>query len=301
MQALYGFFKQEGASVEIHKKELVKGIDQVYDFYLLLLYIFIQLRNTELLIMEENKNKKLPTQQDLNPNLAFVENKLLVSISHVKEIVEQVEKKRLQNVVDQELLRKLLSEIKKTDFYVEYMALSVHSDKTDRDFLIKILLDVLNNHEVLLSQFEEKSIYWLDDRHIVFQGLIKNFEAFSGTFRLMPLMKDEKEDRAFVEELFVNCIRHKEENMELIQTHVKNWELERIAEMDMLLMQMCLTEIMHMSYIPVKASLNEYIDISKEYSTPNSRVFINGILDKAILQLRQENKIVKQGRGLKES
>ena len=151
------------------------------------------------------------------------------------------------------------------------------------------------------SIFEDKNIYWTDDLYVAYNLILKNFELFDGKFRVMPLLKDEKDDKDFVKILFEKTIIYKEANIELIQKHVKNWELDRIAEMDMLLMQMCITEFVCLPNVPVKASLNEYIDISKEYSTPNSKTFVNGVLDKIIAELKRENKIVKSGRGLKDN
>lgn len=301
MQALYSYFKNENADMHLFEKELFKGIDLVYDLYLCILNIFGELRANELMWMEENKNKRLPTASDLNPNLAFVNNSLLKEIAENKALKELVQKRKLESIVDSDLVRKLLQEIKKTDEYLKYMSLQAFTVKEDRELLINIVVKVLDNNEVLNSIFEEKSIYWADDKHMAYQSVLKTFEAFNGTFKLLPLMKDEKDDRAFVKNLFEKTILYKEHNFPLIETHVKNWEMDRIAEMDMLLMEMCITEILYVPNVPVKASLNEYIDISKEYSTPNSRVFINGILDKVIFQLKAENKIVKEGRGLKES
>jgi len=301
MQGLYAFLKHEEADRSLHERELFKGIELVYDLYASVLQIFSGLRTAELMLMEENKNKKLPGPDDLNPNLAFVNNSLLISISECMPLHDIVEKKKLRLITDSNLLRKLLYEIKKAPEYIAYMKLDQTTTKDHSQLLIQILTNVLEENEVLNSVFEEKSIYWSDDKHIVLQAILKQFDSFTGEFKLVPLMKDEADDKEFVKILFNKTIVYKEENLELIKNHVKNWELDRIAEMDILLMQMCLTEILHLPNIPIKASLNEYIDISKEYSTPNSRLFINGILDKAIAQLRQENRIVKQGRGLKES
>jgi N utilization substance protein B len=154
---------------------------------------------------------------------------------------------------------------------------------------------------VLISLFEEKNIHWADDTFVAFNSVIRSFETFEGEFVMQPLLKDEKDDLDFMSILFQQTIIYKTQFEELIDKHTKNWDIERIANMDMLLMEMALAEILYLPNIPVKASLNEYIDISKEYSTPNSKTFVNGVLDKIILDLKEQNKINKTGRGLKEN
>jgi N utilization substance protein B len=301
MQALYSYFKNEKPEMSAFEKELFKSLDQVYDLYLIILNVFAGLHQNALMIIDENKNKRLPSENDLNPNLKLVNNSLLVAISECKELNEQLEKRKLSQVVDNDIIRRVLAEIKKSEDFIKYMEDEQSSFKSERLLLIAIVVKILNENDVLTSIFEEKSIYWADDIHIAYTSVIKNFEAYDGKFSLLPLLKDEKDDREFMRTLFVKTIVHKESNIELIEKHVKNWEMDRIAEMDMLLMQMCITEFLYLPSIPVKASLNEYIDISKDYSTPSSKLFINGILDKIITQLKGEDRIQKEGRGLKES
>lgn len=301
MQALYSYFKNEKPDMAAFEKELFKSIDQVYDLYLLILNLFTGIHQNALMIIDENKNKRLPSQDDLNPNLKLVNNTLLVAMAASPELKQLSDKRKIGSIVDNDIIRRILVEIKKLKEFEEYMSSSANSPKTDRQFLISVVVKVLNEHEVLNTSFEDKNMYWADDLHMAYNMVIKNFETFDGQFKLVPLYKDEKDDQDFVSTLFKKTILYKESNVELIQKHVKNWEMDRIAEMDMLLMQMCITEFLHLESVPVKASLNEYIDISKEYSTPSSKVFINGILDKIIFQLKEENRIKKQGRGLKEN
>jgi N utilization substance protein B len=301
MQALYSYLKNEKPDMSAFEKELFRSIDQVYDLYLIILNIFAGIYQNELLIIDENKNKRLPSKEDLNPNMRLLTNSLLVSISENSELRSLIEKRKLDTVVDNEMVRRLISEIKKSDEFITYSKLENTEAKDDKQLLSSIVVKIFNENDVLNSIFEEKNIYWTDDLYVAYNLVLKNFEVFDGKFRIMPLLKDEKDDKDFVKILFEKTILYKEGNIELIQKHVKNWELDRIAEMDMLLMQMCITEFTYLPNVPIKASLNEYIDISKDYSTPNSKVFINGILDKIIFQLKDENRIQKQGRGLKES
>ncbi|MBK7819135.1 MAG: hypothetical protein IPJ60_17580, partial [Sphingobacteriaceae bacterium] len=281
-------------------KELFKSIDQVYDLYLIIINIFAGIYQNELLIIDENKNKRLPSKEDLNPNRKLVSNTLLLAIYESEELKTLIEKRKLGSFIDNDIVRRLIAEIKKTPEFESYEKIEAPTLKDDRHFLNEVIVKVLNENEVLISMFEEKSIYWTDDLYVAYNLVLKNFELFDGKFRILPLLKDEKDDEEFVSYLFQKTILYREANIELIQKHVKNWELDRIAEMDMLLMQSVSLNLTYLPNVPVKASLNEYIDI-KDYSTPNSKVFINGILDKIIFQLKDENRIQKQGRGLKEN
>jgi N utilization substance protein B len=301
MQALYSYFKNEKPDMSSFEKELFRSIDQVYDLYLIILNVFAGIHQNEALIIDENKNKRLPTKEDLDPNMRLLLNSLLVSISENSELKTLIEKRKLDTVVDNDIVRRLIAEIKKSEEFITYSKLEKTEIKDDKQLLAFIVMKIMNENDVLNSIFEEKNIYWTDDLYVAYNLVLKNFEVYDGKFKIMPLLKDEKDDKEFVKILFEKTILYKEANIELIQKHVKNWEMDRIAEMDMLLMQMCITEFTYLPNVPVKASLNEYIDISKDYSTPNSKVFINGILDKIIFQLKDENRIQKQGRGLKES
>jgi len=301
MQALYSYFQHEKGDMAQFEKELFKSIDKIEELYLSILSLFENLHHVALIIIDENKNKRLPTAADLDPNLNFVNNSLLKSIAESKELKTEVEKRKISWQNDFDLVRRIYNEIRQGELYKNYMANKNNGIEEDKNFLISIVTEYLSQNEVLTSLFEEKNIHWADDSFVAFNSVIRNFESFEGEFKLMPLLKDEKDDEEFMSTLFRKTILYREQFSELIDKHTKNWELERIANMDMLLMQMALAEILYIPNVPVKASLNEYIDISKEYSTPNSKTFVNGVLDKIIAELKRDNKIVKAGRGLKDN
>lgn len=301
MQALYSFFQHEKGNVDVFEKELFKSLDKIYDLYLSILALVIDLHHTALVIIDENKNKLRPNAQDLDPNLKFVNNSLLLSLSKNAALKDLFQRKKISWSNDFDVVRKLFNEIRNSDEYKAYLA-SDHTDaKIDREFIISIITDYLSENEVLTSLFEEKNIHWADDTFVAFNSVIRNFEDFDGEFKLQGLLKDEKDDLEFMSSLFNKTIIYHQQFEELIAKHTQNWDVERIANMDMLLMEMALAEILYIPSVPVKASLNEYIDISKEYSTPNSKTFVNGVLDKIIAELKRDNKINKSGRGLKES
>lgn len=301
MQALYSFFQHEKANTALFEKELFKSLDKIQELYLSILALVIDLHHTALMVIDESKNKHRPNAEDLDPNLKFVNNSLLTSMISSSELKEQIEKRKISWQNDNDVVRRIFNEIRNGEEYKAYLALENAGVKEDREFIISIITEYLSENEVLISLFEERNIHWADDTFVAFNSVIRNFEDFNGQFKMQPLLKDEKDDLDFMSMLFNKTIIYHQQFEELIGRHTQNWEVERIANMDMLLMEMALTEILYIPNVPVKASLNEYIDISKEYSTPNSKTFVNGVLDKIIAELKRDNKINKTGRGLKES
>lgn len=301
MQALYAYFQQSNGDIAFYEKELFKSLDTIYDLYITVLALFADMHHTAHLVIEEHKNKRLPSAQDLDPNLKFIKNPLLVAISASPELKKEIANRKISWQNDFDLVRKLYAEIRQSKEFEAYMSTPEGNLKEDRDFMITLVSEFLAEHDLLIHLFEEKNIHWTDDAFVAFSMVIRTFESFSGQIKLLPLYKDKEDDRKFASTLFRQTIVNNDEFEKIIDAKTKNWELERIAAMDVLLMKMAIAEFINITNVPVKVSLNEYIDISKEYSTPNSRTFINGVLDKIIVDLRKENKIQKTGRGLLES
>jgi len=300
MQVLYSFFQHENADIAFFEKELFKSLDKVYNLYIHVLALFMDLHHNALMVIDEHKNKRLPTEADLNPNLKFINNTLLLSLTESADLKKEIEKQKVSWQNNYDVVRKLYNEICASEDYKTYLASPTSGIQEDKALLINIIVNHFDEHDLLNHVFEEQNIHWADDTFLAFNSAIRTFETFDGKFKLMPLLKDAEDDKLFVSTLFKKTIQYKAQYEELIEAHTKNWELDRIANMDMLLMKMAIAEILHLKNVPVKVSLNEYIDISKEYSTPNSKTFVNGVLDKIILQLKRENKIEKTGRGLQE-
>jgi len=300
MQMLYSYYQHENADMAAFEKELFKSLDKVYSLYLYVLALFTDIHHVSYMIVDENKNKRLPAAEDLNPNLKFVNNQLLVALSESQPLKKELEKQKISWQENFDIVRKLYTEIRNTEAYKNYMSVEGNNLKDDRAFLVNLIIDFLGEHDLLNHLFEDKNIHWADDSFLAFNSVIRTFETFEGKFNLMPLLKDAEDDKLFVTTLFRKTIQQNAAYEDLIKNHTKNWEMDRIANMDMLLMKMAIAEIMYLPNIPVKVSLNEYIDISKEYSTPNSKTFVNGVLDKVILELKAAGKISKTGRGLQE-
>jgi N utilization substance protein B len=304
MQALYAFFQSDNKDLNKSEKELLNSIGKIYDLYVYLLLLLIEIQEQAERITGEAKNKRLPTESDLNPSTRFIDNVVIAQLAANKQLKREITNRKITWQTDDELVRKILTIIKSSDDYVQYMAATEHSYETDKQFIINMYKNCIADFELLEHYFEEKSIYWVDDMRLANTGVIKTLEGLTEDTKddaaLMPLYKDEAEDKQFVIDLFRNTIVHEKDSEKEISEKTKNWEVERIAMMDILLMKMAITEILHFESIPVKVSLNEYIEISKLYSSPKSKMFINGILDKLVQDFKRDSKLQKTGRGLME-
>lgn len=301
LQSLYAFFQSGNDDLASGEKELLFGIEKIYDLYLFQFTMLGELHSQAMRIIEENRNKRLPGPADLNPNSRFVDNQCLQMISRHKNLEDLAAKRKIYWSNDLDLVRKLLFHIQQQPYYQKYMEQSSSSLEEDVEFVVKMVKKDLINFELLHHFYEEKSIYWLDDWELVNKMLIKtlknSLEKNIAGIELLDLYK-EVEDREFARELFKRTVLNQEEWDEIIAGKTQNWDIDRIALMDVIIMKMALTEILKFPQVPVKVSLNEYIELSKMYSTPKSKVFINGVLDKLVEEFVLEKKINKIVKGL---
>ena len=304
MQALYGFFQSDSKDLARGEKALFVGIDKIYDLFIYQLAFIIELKHIATVQMEDAKIKRLPTAEDLQPNLKFIENKFINQLAENIHIKREMNNRRINWNNEFELVKKVFNNIKASPEFEKYMNVADNSYNTDRDFILEIFKEQMADFELLNHLYEEKDLHWGDDIYIVNPMVVKTIESFKETtepdFTLMPLYKDKEEDEQFVKDLFRETALKDAEIEKMIGDKTKNWEVERIAMMDVLLMKMAIAEILHFSGIPVKVTLNEFIEISKMYSTPKSKIFINGILDKIVADLKKDNRLNKMGRGLME-
>jgi transcription antitermination protein NusB len=301
LQALYAFFQGDENDFRRTESELMKSVEKIYDLYLYFLLSFEELQGIAINRIEENKKKIRPTEEDLNPNRKFVDNKLIAQLINSKELKEISENRKINWVgaEEQEMFRKILLQIRESETFFTFMNNEQEGYEEDKSFLIALFKEEIANSPLLYHYLEESSIHWMDDIDLVCTMVIKTIKNFTEEEAvLMPLYKDKDDEVHFIKELYRQTILMDKENEKLIDVLTKNWELDRIAKMDILLMKMALTEMQVFNNIPTKVTLNEYIEISKYYSTPKSNGFINGVLDKAIAQLTKDNKITKIGRGL---
>lgn len=304
-QALYAYWQGDPASTSRLEKELYQGIDRTHDLYLALLLVFGELRHIAELRMAERRKKQLPTPEDLNPSRRFVENPMVKAIAESDRLRVECEKRRVSWVGHQELFSAMYKTVEDSEAYKEHMADPEPTFAKDRAFIVQLFAELVANSEALQDVFEGRSIYWLEDMDLA-AGLVKRvLEQWrpeeGGDQCLNALTHDPVVEREFVNELFRKCIELGEEHEALIAAKASNWEADRIAYTDMILMKMALTEARVFDQIPTKVTLNEYIEIAKAYSTPKSKNFINGVLDKLFIEMKSDGRIRKVGRGLLES
>ncbi len=302
LQALYAYQQSENHTIIKGEKELFHSIDNIYELYFRLLSIFGELRRQAELRIEENSNKLRPSKEDLNPNSRFVDNKALVLLDESKNIAAYIKYYKIMWSQEEVMLRKLFTSLTQTEEYEAYMAAESTDFNTDKEILTKLFKKYIANHPALHEYLNELSIYWQDDLDLVCVMVLRTIkdlkESDNDFFEVMPLYKDEEEDSEFAKLLFSQAVRFQEGHFGLIDAKAGNWELERIAIMDRLIMNLALTEARQFPNIPLKVTLNEYIEISKFYSTPKSNGFINGILDKIFAEMKADGTISKSGRGL---
>jgi N utilization substance protein B len=298
MQSLYAFHSSSDQSINLAEKELFFSINKAYDLYHLLLQLLVEIRNHSLNRIELNRNKKIPTREDLAPNLKFASNEILIRLSKNEDLQVYLDKSKLTWINYPELVKKLYSELLVTEEYKRYMENSVNTTSEDRHLIEFLLTNIVAQSEDLYQMLEELSIYWNDDIEFVISMIIKTIHKLRPTKEnLLPLFKDE-EDLQFAKTLFRKSVLNSAEHREIIKNHLRNWDLDRVAFIDVLIMELAITEFIYFPSIPTKVSLDEYIDLARYYSTEKSRTFINGILDKILKSLKEEGKINKAGRGL---
>lgn len=305
MQALYGFFQAEDGDMPKGERELLRSIDRTYELYIYLLLFLQEFARISRNQIEIAKEKKLPTAEDLNPNLRFVNNRLLVQLENLDKLRREGEMRKLtwQSDSEMDLVRSTWESIRNWDIFKAYMSSPVDSYAADQEFLTDLFKKFVADDDSVEYFLEEKNMHWPGDLNMaVAPALIRTLETASETRepQLAPLFKDPEEDRQFVLDLYRKTIIENELCEKLIAEKTKNWEVDRIAVMDVILMKMAIVELQQFPSIPVKVTLNEYIEISKTYSTPKSKQFINGILDKLVADFREDGSMKKTGRGLME-
>ena len=301
LQMLYSFEQTDDGMLGLFEKKLAKSIDETYNLYLYYLLLLIEFRSLAEQKNTDSKSKLRPVKNDLNPSLLFVENPVLLSLTENKKLKKLFSKHSISWSSEMDLVRTVFNRIRNSDLYLQYIDRKEPELETDVAFIVKMFKDLVVNDEVLLSNLEEKSIYWIEDIDLVASMIIKSFKRSketTGTVAILSLFKEEKEEKHFFKSLFHNSIVNREKIDKVIRDHTKNWDIERIALMDILLMRLAVTEVTTFSSIPIKVTLNEYIELAKLYSTNKSNFFINGILDKSFSDLKDEGKINKTGRGL---
>ncbi len=301
LMALYAFNRREDDNIAQAEKELVFSIEKTYDLYHYILLLVLEVAAVAEEKIDQALQKRMPAPEDLNPKRRFVDNQVIAQLRNNKSFNRYISLRKLSWVNFQHIPRLMYNKMATWDRYEEYMSSESHNYMSDRKFVIDLVTRLFAASEDLESNFEEQSIYWNDDTEyvsVMIEKTLKKFKAGSGEdAEMMPLFKN-TEDEDFVKLLFRKAVINSKSYSELIDHNTTNWEVERIALMDILVMQLAIAEIIEFPEIPVKVTLNEYIEIAKYYCTPKSSTFVNGILDNIVKEIREKGLFRKSGKGL---
>ena len=305
MQALYAFFTGSKENVQVGEKNLRHGIQKVFQLYVFLMNLLKEVHGYSKYDIEKGKKKQLPSKEDLDPNKKFINNQLLVLLSNDIEIAKLSEKYGFNGKTEDDLHKRLFFNIKKSDEFISYLKDNTDNYKCDREFLIAVFKKYIAADEVVRTLAGEDSVYWEVHFDLTVTMVIKSLASEPTTNKAPRSVFNnrmvEKEDIKFIVDLYRKTINGSEEYGKMIGEKAKNWDEERIALMDILLMKMAISEMLDFPNIPTKVTINEYLEISKMYSSKQSKVFINGILDKLLAVFKKQNKLNKKGRGLIDS
>lgn len=302
MQTLYAWERQAYPNLNAAERALSKSIQATYTVVLYNLYLFTKVAQYVLVEEKIRKGKHLPTNEDLNFSTKFNENAFANTLISSGVFNKEIKDRNLLNIDNGELVRTLFKGLYERDEYKLYSITEVSSLSNDLD-IYKILYHDIMLSSPLYEEHIEEHFANIDDDIVLIHFITKEFldNFLKKPFdKLLTELTDSKEQELFGIELFEKANESKDALKTLIEPHLENWDADRVAQLDMLLMRLALCEMLYFETIPVKVSINEYIDIAKEYSTPKSKDFINGLLDKLMKQLKHEGKIIKAGRGLVE-
>ena len=296
LQVVYAYYQKKSNDLALAENELMFGLQKSYDLYHYLLQLIINLTDVEQKRLDKQKHKFLATEAEQNPNRRLADNRLielLIRNKHLQKFTH--EKGAFLNNEDYHYIRSTLNKILQSDIYKNYLE-SEDSFESDRNFWIKILKELILKDSDLDEELENQSIYWNDDLEVIGSFVLKTIRRL--TFEtpadqaLFPMFKDD-EDKKFAIQLLHHSILEEEENNRRIKNQTNNWDIERLAQMDLYILQIALAELCNFPTIPISVTLNEYIDLARYYSTPKSPVFINGILDAIVKELKNEKILIK--------
>jgi transcription antitermination protein NusB len=301
MQALYSYYQSEAKDIRYTEQELLNGTRKIFELYLMILQLFLEIAHREEMYYDDLPASAVTGKRKTAERL-LKDNQFISWLNNNKNFADLIKKYKINWQSENDLVNKAFFHIRQSDKYSAY-ASGKNTDLTkDLAFMDWMYQELFTKVDYIKHMLEERTIYWAESLDLAWMMIQRTFDSGKndGAFKSLPLYKDEEDDIRFMKELVQKTIRDDAYFQELISEKTTNWEADRIALVDIILMKMALCEIINIANIPVKVSINEYIDISKDYSTPNSKGFINGVIDKLVIELREQGKIVKSGRGLVE-
>lgn len=297
IQILYATYLNESGNLKKAESDLIYSLQKSSDLYYYLLLLLIEVTDAHQRRIDARKAKLLPTEQDINPNTKLVDNLFVNQLRNNETLVKYLADRPLDWSEHDSYVRNLLDKIVKSSIYQEYILSETQDYQQDKDFWRKIFKTFICGDELLDEILEDESLYWNDDVEIIESFVLKTIKQFEQEKRdkqsLLPMFKDE-EDRLFAVTLLRESMLNVKNVRDMIDKYASNWESERIAFMDKIIMQVAVVELLSFPSIPISVTMNEYLNIAKAYSTQKSSSFINGILDSIVNELKNDKKLIKK-------
>lgn len=300
MQSIYAMHQKNSDEIEKEEKFLYHSIDNILDLYLIMVSSLVEIKKKEVVFLETSSKKHLATPEEKNPNKKFINNAVLQILEESNSISIALETRKINNwSMNDDYILILLNEVKKSELYQNYMQTKTSTFEEDKQFIVDLFTEVIAPNEKLYEYLEDNKLTWIDDIPMVNTQIQKQLRQIKqgDEFRVPKLYKDQ-EDKEFVSLLFRKTVLNEVELAKEYIDKTPNWDSERIAEIDTIILKLAICEFLKFPSIPVKVTINEYLELAKEYSTPKSSIFINGILDNLVKDFTNDGKMKKSGRGL---
>ena len=302
MQSIYAMHLNGSQSIENHEKLLLKSADNILDLYLVMLSSLIEIAKRESLFIEKSAQKHTATSQEKNPNKKFINNSIINLLSNNNSLNTMLIERNINHWdLNYDYIKILTDTIKDSDLYKKYMSNEINNFEEDKRFIIDIFTEIIVPNDKFYEFLEDNNLTWIDDIPVVNTHIVKQLNLIksnkNNSFSVSKIFKDQ-EDKEYLTNLFVKTVLNEVEFAKDFVDKTPNWDSERIAELDAIIIKMAICEFLKFPSIPVKVTINEYLEIAKEYSTPKSSIFINGILDNLVKEYSTKNKLNKIGRGL---
>ncbi len=301
MQSIYAFTQSQNTDLDKQEKFLGISMENMYNLYLTLLGLMVEIQKLAEQQLTLSQKKYLATLEERNPKRKFVENPLLLNLVNDMVLADKLQARKISWELDQEYVNILYNAITESLVYKEFMDQESTDFKDDRRFIVQLFQQVIAPNDKLYEYIEDKKLTWIDDLPLVntlLLKIIKKFKLDAANDHFYPPLFKDLDDKEFASQLLKKTILNDEKIQREIEGKTPNWETDRIADLDAILIKMAISEFLYFPSIPVKVTINEYLEIAKEYSTPKSSIFINGILDKLVKEYEANNTLNKSGRGL---
>lgn len=301
MQSIYAMHQHQSDNLDKEEKFLFQSIENTQNLYLLLLSALIEIKKKESEYIDLASKKHLATKEESNPNLKFINNKILVLLAESEALETALEDHKINNwKMNDDIILSLIDVVKESNLFKKYMNESVSSFEADKNFIIDLYTDVIAPSDRLYEYLEDYKLTWVDDLPGINTLIVKQIKQLKSEqdSLVIPKVYKDSDDKEFVKNLFRKTVLNETELSKEYIDKTPNWDVERIAEIDTIILKMAICELLKFPSIPTKVTINEYLEIAKEYSTPKSSIFINGILDNLVKEFDRDEKLNKAGRGL---